>query len=389
MAMADPRRGGAGPRDVRAPAPSSPRAGAAPPASPRAGRLPPEPPLADEAVLLRPPRDDDAAAIAAACADAEIARWVPIPVPYTVADARAFIELTRNGWAEGSHATLAIESRADGSLAGMISLERGSTRGRASIGYWLAPWARGYGLASRSVRLVAAWAFEDPQLERLELTTLVGNDASGRVALRSGFLREGILRRYLQFRGRAVDSVMYAMVRDEPTPGDGARLPPAETIAADLLHGPGAATSARRLGIGQLGEALDAWDRASVALGALTGTGGPMGSPLAAELLDTLREEMARRASDPPAQALPVADRRDAMATLLGSLGVAEPREPAAALDALGWDGNELDDLLAPFGTDEARLVVATWMAATALVRRLLAETQAVRRPPARAPVRR
>jgi signal transduction histidine kinase len=48
--------------------------------------------------------------------------------------------------------------------------------------------------------------------------------------------------------------------------------------------------------------------------------------------------------------------------------------EPAASLVALGWDGNQLDDLLAPFGTDEARLVVVTWLAATALVRQLLAE---------------
>ena len=50
------------------------------------------------------------------------------------------------------------------------------------------------------------------------------------------------------------------------------------------------------------------------------------------------------------------------------------PDEPAAALVALGWDGNELDDVLAPFETDEARLVVVAWLAATALVRQLLAE---------------
>jgi hypothetical protein len=53
---------------------------------------------------------------------------------------------------------------------------------------------------------------------------------------------------------------------------------------------------------------------------------------------------------------------------------MAAPDEPAGALVALGWDGNEIDDLLAPFDDDEARLVVAAWLASAALVHRLLAE---------------
>jgi len=328
-----------------------------------ARRNPPDPPLADDAVLLRLPRDADAPAIAAACTDPEIARWVPIPTPYTIDDAREFLEIVDAGWANGAHATFAIEDRASAQLAGMISLDRGAMSGRASVGYWLARGARGHGLATRAVRLVAAWAFEDPLLERLELMTLVGNHASGQVALRAGFEREGILRRYLAFRERMVDAVMYAMLREDAPP---------------------ASPGARRAAAEPLDEALDELDRASVALGALAATTGPAGSPLAAELLDALRDEIARRAADPPPRdPLLAADRQDAVATLLGTLGIPDPVEQAGWLVALGWDGNELDDLLAPFGTDEARLVVATWMAASALVRRLVAG-----RPPAGRPAR-
>lgn len=508
---------------------------------PRLPRRPPEPPLADEVVLLRLPGEADAPAIAAACGDAEIARWVPVPVPYTPADARAFVEGVGDGWAAGTDLTFAIEDRAGGALAGMIGLHPGGAPGRAAVGYWLAPDARGRGLATRAVRLLAAWAFADPALERLELLTLVGNEASGRVALRAGFRREGILRRYLPFRGATVDAVMYARLRDDtPTDGEdggrraavaeGARRPaPADPLArvplfADLAPGeldrvravatvvtvapgatlvaeggpgdalyvvlegelavtkrageveaavatvgPGAvqgeiavleggarratvraitpsrllrvarddlfdvlarepgvlrslvATVAGRLrGIeallaeqerlvslgtlaaglahelnnpaaaarssaGRLADALDEWDRASTALGALAAPdGGPaaplaaealVAAPLAAELLDALREEVARRAADPPVlDPLDAADRRDAVALLLADLGMADPGEPAASLVAMGWDGNEIDDLLAPFGDDEARLVVAAWLAAAALVRQLLAE---------------
>ena len=499
---------------------------------PRSPRLPPQPPLADEVVLLRLPGEADAAAIAAACRDPEIARWIPVPVPYTAADARAFLEGVGDGWATGSDLTFAIVELASGALAGMIGLHAAGAPGRAAVGYWLAPGVRGRGLATRAVRLLAAWAFADPALERLELLTLVGNEASGRVALRAGFRREGILRRYLPFRGAPVDAVMFARLRDdEPAPAaqdgrrrpvddplarvplfadlgpneldrvravatevtvaagatlvaeggpgdalyvvlegelavtkrageveaavatvgpgavqgeiavleggarratvraitpsrllrvarddlfdvragepgllrslvatvagrlrgievllaDQARLASLGTLAAGLAHELNNPAAAARSSASRLADALDEWDRAYAAHGALaapgagpaalraTGAGGT--TPLTAELLDALREEVARRASAPPAlDPLDAADRRDAVAILLADLGMADPGEPAASLVALGWDGNEIDDLLVPFGNDEARLVVAAWLAAAALVRQLLAE---------------
>lgn len=200
-----------------------------PPASPP---LPPEPPLADEVVLLRVPREADADAIAAACADPEIARWIPVPVPYSLADAHAFLDEVTAGWSAGTNLTFVIEERARATLAGMIDLRPADGPGRAAVGYWLAPGARGRGLATRALRLVAAWALADRTLARLELMTMVGNDASGRVALRAGFRREGILHQFLPFRGRTVDAVMYAIVRDE---GDGpARDGPEEDAPAEV-----------------------------------------------------------------------------------------------------------------------------------------------------------
>jgi len=52
-----------------------------------------------------------------------------------------------------------------GSLYG-IDLEQG----RAAVGYWLAPSARGRGVATHATRLMARWAFEGLGVARLELT---------------------------------------------------------------------------------------------------------------------------------------------------------------------------------------------------------------------------
>ena len=58
---------------------------------------PPESPLTDGIVILRLPREADAPAIAAACRDPEIARWIPVPVPYDLEDARAFVAAAIEG----------------------------------------------------------------------------------------------------------------------------------------------------------------------------------------------------------------------------------------------------------------------------------------------------
>jgi RimJ/RimL family protein N-acetyltransferase len=181
---------------------------------------PPEPALTDGIVTLRLPREADAPAIAAACRDPEIARWIPVPVPYGLEDARAFVASAGAGWASGREPTFVIADATSRALVGAIAVHRHPDEpSKAAVGYWLAPQARGRGLATRAVRLVVGWAFGlEPGLVRMELLTLVGNEASGRVALRSGFVREGVLRRYLPFRDRLVDAVMFARLRDDEGP---------------------------------------------------------------------------------------------------------------------------------------------------------------------------
>ena len=179
---------------------------------------PPDSPLTDGIVVLRLPREADAPAIAAACRDPEIARWIPVPVPYGIEDARAFVGFAAEGWSSGREPTFAIDDAASGALVGTIAVHRRPDQpARAAIGYWLAPEARGLGAATRAVRLVVLWAFAvDAGLVRMELLTVVGNDASGRVAVRAGFAREGVLRRYLPFRGELADAVIFSRLRDDP-----------------------------------------------------------------------------------------------------------------------------------------------------------------------------
>jgi len=146
------------------------------------------------------------------------------------------------------------------------------------------------------------------------------------------------------------------------------------TLAAGLAHELNNPAVAIRSTVARLATLVAEWDRASAALGSL-GPDDLDPDGVAREVAAALRDELDRRAAAPPIlDPLEAADREDAMVALLARLGLARPAEPAATLVAFGWDGNELDDLLAPFGSDEARHVVLAWLAAGALGRQLLGE---------------
>jgi RimJ/RimL family protein N-acetyltransferase len=166
--------------------------------------------LHDERLLLRPLRREDAEAVAAACADPDVQRYIPgMPDPYTLEHARTFIASAGRAIREGTRLPLAIVDAASGQLVGAIELRPGEV---GSIGYWISPAARRRGYATSALRLFSRWALEQGGVERLELTTHPGNVASQRVAENAGFVREGVLRAYTRFREGRRDSVMFSLL---------------------------------------------------------------------------------------------------------------------------------------------------------------------------------
>ena len=87
---------------------------------------------------------------------------------------------------------------------------------RGTIGYWVARDARGQGVCTRALRLLARHGLEKLELQRLDLITDPDNHASQRVAEKVGFWREGVLRAHLRHPdGRTRDSVMWSLLPGE------------------------------------------------------------------------------------------------------------------------------------------------------------------------------
>ncbi len=174
------------------------------------------PALGDEVVILRRWRDSDLHAITAGLSDPMFQQFSwSSKDPYTEADARRFLaENTRRPAAEAREVAFAVVDPLDPDVVlGGCSLHGiDPDQGRLAVGYWVDPQARGRGVATHAVLLLAGWVFNDLGFARLELTCDPDNAASQAVARRCGFIREGFLRSHMSFQGGRRDSVLWSLL---------------------------------------------------------------------------------------------------------------------------------------------------------------------------------
>ena len=171
----------------------------------------PNPPLTDGGVVLRRWAEDDLGCVEEASEDPDIPEGTTVPATFTPAEGLAWIE---RQWSRADNNTGLSQAIADAAsneaLGAAVLMAR--KPGTVEIGYWLIPRARGHGLGSRAVILLARWAVTEAQLARVEALVVPENVASQRVLERAGFRREGLLRSYFAFaRGRA-DALIYSLL---------------------------------------------------------------------------------------------------------------------------------------------------------------------------------
>ena len=170
---------------------------------------PPDPPLATPRVILRPFRLDDAAAVAEACTDPSIPEFTMMAADLSEDDARRWIADGLEWWPRGI-ARFAVTLPPDDDCVGQMGIQFDAPLRRAEVFYWLAPQARGRGIATEALELVIAWAFRRNGVVRVQLVTHLDNAASHRVAERCGFQREGILRAWEPVKDTQPDVIMWS-----------------------------------------------------------------------------------------------------------------------------------------------------------------------------------
>ena len=152
--------------------------------------------------ILRHAREDDIPVIAA-LVDDEMRLRLTLP---DVID----VSMTRLMMLHGG-AVVVADAGTDQPVGGM----RLSLHGDAvEFGYWLGAAARGRGLATRALQLVADAMVSRLRPARLELRTTVGNEPSERVAARAGFELVGPEPPIEYPAGRVVETNLWILVPD-------------------------------------------------------------------------------------------------------------------------------------------------------------------------------
>ncbi len=172
--------------------------------------------LVDGEVTLLPVDDAVAALLVAASYDEEITRWTGVPKGMTLLDAG----LLTAGWASNPSVVRLQVRAGEPTPVGMVTVWI-NKQGQPEVGYWLLESGRGRGVARIAVRLLCDWAFTACEFERLQLTTMLGNTASERVAAACGFQPAGTVDRELDGETRTLR--LWIRYRDALVAGDAQR----------------------------------------------------------------------------------------------------------------------------------------------------------------------
>lgn len=145
--------------------------------------------LRTERLVLDQPVASDIDDITTYCADPVFEGFMTTPWPYKRTHAEYFVDdYVRTGWADGSEWTWAIREGERMPLLGVVGVRFLSA---PSVGYWLGAPHRGRGIMPEALAVVIDAVFERTEAKLVRWECVAGNQASLRVAQKTGFRYAG------------------------------------------------------------------------------------------------------------------------------------------------------------------------------------------------------
>ena len=162
----------------------------------------------DSRISLRTIRDVDATDLARHANNRKI--WENVrdlfPYPYTLADAKSFIEKIKTIYPTQNFA-IAL----DDTLIGIVGIHpyQDVYHLTAEIGYWLGEDYWNQGIVSKVISPLVEYGFAEMKLKRIEASVFAFNTASIRVLEHNGFRLEAKMENRVYKDGRFTDELVY------------------------------------------------------------------------------------------------------------------------------------------------------------------------------------
>ncbi len=141
--------------------------------------------------------------------------WVPwVDTNVTIEESKAFIQSTREQYEQnlGFQCGMWFHNQ----LVGVIGFQRIDWMNRnVEIGYWINAEHQGLGIVTKSCQTLVDYAFNEYQLNRVQIRCATKNRKSSTIIERLGFIKEGIARQAEFLYDHYVDLFMYGMTANE------------------------------------------------------------------------------------------------------------------------------------------------------------------------------
>ncbi len=177
------------------------------------------PSLVTERLVLRPFVLSDAEAVQRMAGHPLVAATTAtIPHPYPDGAAQEWINKHNLWFQKGNAVQFAITLKENDKLIGCIDLNGiADGNSKAELGYWIGVdyWNNGY--CSEAALAVLKFGFEKLNLNKITSRHMSSNPSSGRVMVKAGMKKEGLLRQEFKKNGIYVDIEVYGILRTEFT----------------------------------------------------------------------------------------------------------------------------------------------------------------------------
>ena len=176
------------------------------------------PALTDGVVRLRPWTSGDLDCVREAAADPRIPVRTTVPAVPTREAGEAFIRRQQQRAQDGEGWSSAIAEAATDRALGLLWLGARPQPAVVGLGYWVVPSVRRRGWARRAVLTATGWALGQGGMARVEAWVEPDDIPSQQLLTVCGFVREGVLRSFLQFGERRTDVVVFSRTPADPPP---------------------------------------------------------------------------------------------------------------------------------------------------------------------------
>jgi RimJ/RimL family protein N-acetyltransferase len=143
--------------------------------------------IQSERLCLRQLETEEARALLQGKADPERPWMAGYPMQGTLIAVEAFVRAIDGGADPGAYGVYQLVRSSDAMVVGDIGFHGPPSRSRSvTVGYGLAPGARGHGYATEALKAVVTWALAQPEVTSVEADTTHANLPSQRVMERAG-----------------------------------------------------------------------------------------------------------------------------------------------------------------------------------------------------------